>query len=1069
MKKLSKKLKPSRNKEKQPSVNRVTTAAIGYKDASESSSPSSLMTLSSESSGPSSSSVMSCSITNNNAIGTTNCNKSSASDKIMDPIGRRPRARVNHDDDNNNNDDDYGDDDVNGDTSSCGSGAVVASMAPTIDASPDDEHLYYAISELDTTTTSNNNSPSPSSTAESLAPTSTIPSTITTCMDDWSTTVSDVTAGTAAVPATAEAVACVDELSMKTTTTTTMRMKEEEVTALYSLPVKISLRKNNDAFVPNFYAGGMLMTKTMNRQSQDEFYNDASTSNLNNERQRQTMARDPFSRPISSFGSSRPRRDFMELKCEQSIIGARASVMVYDDTQKKWVPSGSSSGLSKVQIYHHQQNNTFRVVGRKLQDHEVVINCSILKGLKYNQATATFHQWRDSKFVYGLNFSSQQDAEAFARVMMHSLEVLSGRVAANTPAMPTNGNGYEEDMGYRTMTREDAAILQQQQNMSGNVTPSAQTPTSQTNQNNIPQSPPTPQGHHRTSSAPPAPQPPPMSMPQQIYGQSQITANGILQQNGIIGGGGGSVGGGGGVNSGMMQPPQAPPNSQGGIPPQQQQQQAQQSQQQQQQLQSNQQQQQNQYHAPQQLAQQHHQHPVYSSQQMINNSYQQQNQYQQPIYVSSSSNPNLNHHQYSQQNIVGGGMDRGSLPPLPPQNQQQQPSQQSMPNGPIYVSSSQSQGIPSSASSNSVVYGSQQLQQQPTQQLQQAPPQPPQPPQQPSHLPMLDPSSGGQYGQTNGPSIAVTENLYSQIPMAPPMLPSMGGAHNGIPMPPPMLNRATAPGGGAPAAPPPPPAFGGGAPMFNSGNTHGGPTGGGIPPPPQPPAAPPAPPMMGGGGGGPGGPSGPGGPGAPPPPPPPPMGGLMQKKDDPAADLMGSLAAQLQQARLKKNKTAPLPAENSGSSTSSGGSGNYGTIGRSSKGMASMMDEMAKTLARRRAVAERKEPDPAEEAQNAKQRPWEKSNTLPHKLGGSNSNGNSNSGNNNSSNSGSESPRPIRKRFGSASEETILKQVNGEGLSLALSADLDSLKAELVREMRLEIQKAKQEIIDAIKSEFNRR
>lgn len=108
---------------------------------------------------------------------------------------------------------------------------------------------------------------------------------------------------------------------------------------------------------------------------------------------------------------------------EQSIIGARASVMVYDDNQKKWMPSGTSSGLSKVHIYHHQQNNTFRVVGRKLQDHEVVINCSILKGLKYNQATPTFHQWRDSKFVYGLNFSSQQDAEAFARAMLHALEV----------------------------------------------------------------------------------------------------------------------------------------------------------------------------------------------------------------------------------------------------------------------------------------------------------------------------------------------------------------------------------------------------------------------------------------------------------------------------------------------------------------------------------------------------------------------------------------------------------------------------------------------------------------------
>ncbi len=153
--------------------------------------------------------------------------------------------------------------------------------------------------------------------------------------------------------------------------------------------------------------------------------------------------------------------------------------MIYDDLNKKWVPSGSSHGLSKVHIYHHFINNTFRVVGRKLQDHEVqliefyengkvclhspsqpqnfretprlrnrlthisrhylastiyrlkhfptffqvVINCAIMKGLKYNQATPTFHQWRDNKQVYGLNFSSKDDAEIFASAMIRSLEV----------------------------------------------------------------------------------------------------------------------------------------------------------------------------------------------------------------------------------------------------------------------------------------------------------------------------------------------------------------------------------------------------------------------------------------------------------------------------------------------------------------------------------------------------------------------------------------------------------------------------------------------------------------------
>ena len=51
-----------------------------------------------------------------------------------------------------------------------------------------------------------------------------------------------------------------------------------------------------------------------------------------------------------------------------------------------------------------------------IQGHEVVINCAIVRGLKYNQATPTFHQWRDQKQVYGLNFASAEDAANFAAV-----------------------------------------------------------------------------------------------------------------------------------------------------------------------------------------------------------------------------------------------------------------------------------------------------------------------------------------------------------------------------------------------------------------------------------------------------------------------------------------------------------------------------------------------------------------------------------------------------------------------------------------------------------------------------
>lgn len=133
-----------------------------------------------------------------------------------------------------------------------------------------------------------------------------------------------------------------------------------------------------------------------------------------------------------------------------------------------------------------------------------------------------------------------------------------------------------------------------------------------------------------------------------------------------------------------------------------------------------------------------------------------------------------------------------------------------------------------------------------------------------------------------------------------------------------------------------------------------------------------------------------------------------------------------------------------------------------------MMDEMQKTLARRRAQVEKKqEPDNGDEGAGGR-KPWEKSNTLPHKS--NNTNGSSGGGGSGQGNGGAESPRPSRKRFGSASEETILKQVNGDSLSLPFSPEvMDNLKAEILREIRTEVQKAKQEILDAIKLEFNRR
>lgn len=50
-----------------------------------------------------------------------------------------------------------------------------------------------------------------------------------------------------------------------------------------------------------------------------------------------------------------------------------------------------------------------------------------MKGLKYNQATPTFHQWRDARQVYGLNFASKEEATTFSNAMMFALNVLSAQ------------------------------------------------------------------------------------------------------------------------------------------------------------------------------------------------------------------------------------------------------------------------------------------------------------------------------------------------------------------------------------------------------------------------------------------------------------------------------------------------------------------------------------------------------------------------------------------------------------------------------------------------------------------
>ncbi|KAM6905844.1 enah/Vasp-like b [Lycodopsis pacificus] len=195
-----------------------------------------------------------------------------------------------------------------------------------------------------------------------------------------------------------------------------------------------------------------------------------------------------------------PQPQLTEFKVsEQSICQARASVMVYDDTSKKWVPiKPGQQGFSRINIYHNTANNTFRVVGVKLQDQQVVINYSIVKGLKYNQATPTFHQWRDARQVYGLNFASKEEATTFSNAMLFALNVLSAQDGG--PAVQRHvQNGPTSDEMEVQRARQ---MMEQQQQMQAHMEREQRSSNSGSPF----------QGHPAVLSVAPPVMPPPMNM-----------------------------------------------------------------------------------------------------------------------------------------------------------------------------------------------------------------------------------------------------------------------------------------------------------------------------------------------------------------------------------------------------------------------------------------------------------------------------------------------------------------------------------------------------------------------------
>ena len=115
------------------------------------------------------------------------------------------------------------------------------------------------------------------------------------------------------------------------------------------------------------------------------------------------------------------------MPAEVSVCASVASVMMYDEVTRHWIPAHCSSAPCEcqVEILHNYQQYSFKIVARTLSSGELILTSSVERGMRYNEATINFHQWRDTKIVYGLHFLNNDEAKVFGDVMRTCIDSLN--------------------------------------------------------------------------------------------------------------------------------------------------------------------------------------------------------------------------------------------------------------------------------------------------------------------------------------------------------------------------------------------------------------------------------------------------------------------------------------------------------------------------------------------------------------------------------------------------------------------------------------------------------------------
>eukprot|EP01129_Flabellula_baltica_P007111 TRINITY_DN272_c3_g1_i1.p1 TRINITY_DN272_c3_g1~~TRINITY_DN272_c3_g1_i1.p1 ORF type:complete len:228 (+),score=50.36 TRINITY_DN272_c3_g1_i1:186-869(+) len=137
----------------------------------------------------------------------------------------------------------------------------------------------------------------------------------------------------------------------------------------------------------------------------------------------------------------RDRHNRAQNMSETTLLNIRAAVYHY---LSEWTPA--DEGLSNIGIYHNPTTDAYRVVAMDAISNSVIINSPLFKELTYAECSRVFHQWSDTKFVYGLNFATVEDAEMFRDIMMRGVVALGGAdvVLKGERGYEMVGNGEED-------------------------------------------------------------------------------------------------------------------------------------------------------------------------------------------------------------------------------------------------------------------------------------------------------------------------------------------------------------------------------------------------------------------------------------------------------------------------------------------------------------------------------------------------------------------------------------------------------------------------------------------------